>query len=278
MQLPQLQLAPWGSSWTKDIVVFLQNALLCEVRDLYRLGRVLLQRKFVLARSHIRMFYSWFEAFHDFALLCLQIEEEYVMRWITFGGEVSLPGPMSESKRMLYFGSVRRTLEKIASFKTQFHPNLPVGERITPLLHLIQELERVVVFQCTAQETLPRAIAARHMWTPWKRSSVLRGILLYARRISENYPRDLILLTRWLPKAEARGWCRGALRHPADLLQYRSLRKRVLERHCSFVRQFDNIICSDDQKSGLAFQHAGLGMAMSIQFRYLTQIRNELFL
>lgn len=268
VHLPQLQLAPWGSSWTKDIVVFLQNALLCEVHDLYLLGRILQQRKFVLARSHITLFYSWFKVFHDFALLCLQVEEDYVMQWITSGGLVSLQGPLGESKRMLYYGSVRRTLEKIANFQIQFHPHLPVGERITPLLTLIQEIQRVVVFQSTAQQTLPGVIASRHKWTPWKRASVLRGVLLCARQISENYPRDLILLTRWLPKAEARGWCRGALRHPADLLQYGNLRKRVVEEHCSFVRQFDRIICADDLKSGLEFKHHGLGVAMSIHFRY----------
>lgn len=269
VRLPELQLAPWGSSWSKDIVVFLQNALLCEIRDLYLLGRILQQKKFVLSRSHIELFYSWFGLFHEFALICLRVEEEYVMQWISVGGDVMLRGSTGESQRMLYYGSVRRTLEKIAAFQEQFHPHLPVGERITSLLTLIQELQRVVNFQAAAQATLPGVIVTHHMWTPWKRSSVLRGILLYVRQMGGNHQRNLILLTRWLPKAEARGWCRGALRHPADLLQYGNLRKRVLEEHCSLVRQFDRIISRDDLKSGKLFQYHGLGMAMSIHFRYI---------
>lgn len=265
-QFPNIQLAPWGGRWSKDVLVLLHNAVLVEIRDLFAICSVLERKQFVLSRQDIRQFYSWYGEFYAFVKACMSVEEEYVFQWITRGEEHGLKaGPMRTGARMFFFGTMRRTLDLIDEYRHQFHPHLPVGERVSGLLLLVDKLSDVPTFYSEAHEVLPDIVEKLHIWTPWKRSSVLRGIVL-AMRKQENYQTNLVLLTRWMSESDAKTWIKSMLRNPKDLIQFSKWRQSVLQNHCSFSKAFEPSIDANNsdvaQKPGL--NTLGVGMAMEI--------------
>lgn len=263
---PEIQLAPWGGRWSKDILVLLHNAVLAETRDVFRICSILERNQFVLNREHVHQFYDWFDDFHQFVRTSIAIEEEYIFPWITRNEEQEVKaGPMRAGARMLYFGTVRRSLQLIADYRSQFHPHLPVGERVSGLLEIVQKLSVIPAFYAEAHNLLPDIVESRHIWTPWKRSSVLRGIVLGMRKC-DKYETNLVLLTRWMSESDAKTWIKSMLRNPADIMQFGKWRQAVVQNHCSFPKNIETVI---DAQNAVAPEPSSaqvlpIGVAMEI--------------
>lgn len=268
IKFPEVQLAPWGTKWSHDLVVFLHNAVLGELKDIFSFAKVLQQRRFAVRRSHIEVFYKHFDVSQAFIEACLSVEEEYLIPWITAEGKNILDGSVGDSKRMLFVGTIRRVLMLISEFRCRFDPRLPVGEKLPNLFALIEKLKIIPQYQIAAQSILPSFIEQHHLHTPLKRASVLRGIF-YSMSCHPNYQANSVLLTRWLSRTSSKSIVNSLLWRPLSSFQFGNRKESVLQDHCSIISTFDVSIVSDEATAISVDQKEGCGIALAIRHRFV---------
>jgi hypothetical protein len=261
---PTITLAPWGGNWSKDIVSLMHNAIMREISDLFDLASTMQRRKFSLTQHHVKLFYNWFDEFHAFAETCLSVESTFLVPWITKNEKFKLGGVVRESQRMVHCGSFRHSLSRIADYRYKFNPSLPVGERLDGLLVLISKLSAVPEYYASAHTIVPYFIELHHRWMPWTKIAVHRKIVLQIRH-SEDFSRNLVLLTRWMGENDSKHWCKGMLRRPADMVLYGRWRQDTLHGHCALAKSFDSVIQANDD--GARNKRGGIGSSMAIYNR-----------
>jgi hypothetical protein len=271
---PTITLAPWGGNWSKDIVSLMHNAIMREISDLFDLASTMQRRKFSLTQHHVKMFYKWFDEFHSFAETCLSVESTFLVPWITKNEKFKLGGVVRESQRMVHCGSFRHSLSRIADYRYKFNPSLPVGERLDGLLVLVSNLAAVPEYYAAAHTIVPCFIELHHRWTPWTKIAVHRKIVLKIR-LSEDFRRNLVLLTRWMGENDSKHWCKGMLRRPADMVLYGRWRQDILHGHCALAKSFDSVIQANNDGAGI--KRGGIGSSMAIyNCQYLDRSRISL--
>lgn len=241
----KVSLAPYGTNWASDVVVFLHNAVRREFMDLYALLDLMQRKRRTLTHDLVDVFFEWWTDFETFCVATVNAETEVIFPPLMKRTPLTAPA-LRDSARMLANGKFVVGLRKVTDFRPNFTPHLPAGEVLPRLISLVSELSFIHDYYASQEAALPPVIAAhfrKRNKASWEKA------LTDHMRYADSYDMNLVLLTRWLRPSADTKWRLRNLK-PSEHLAFGGWRREAERNHLQIVDYFTQSLCDGGAAGG----------------------------
>mmetsp|Transcript_4738 Transcript_4738/g.14296 ORF Transcript_4738/g.14296 Transcript_4738/m.14296 type:complete len:475 (+) Transcript_4738:75-1499(+) len=199
---PSMSLTPFGVDHAVDLFAMPHNAIKSELSDMYTIVASIRRRSILVEVEDLELFFEWWEDFNTFVVRCFEVEDKFVMPWVTRRVNVSNT-IMQQTTRNLRKAKFTYTLRQISNMK-ECIGNMHPGEVISKVNRNLDKLVPMLLeyFTDTERVLCPMVVRA---YSEGEKKLLDREIYDFIRTTDDA---DLVvgLLLRWMAPKERKHW------------------------------------------------------------------------